>query len=59
MFHTEPVNRRMNAWEFQEELKDAYYWGRIPRTHIYDKPFYKECPAVPKYTVNFDLNAPQ
>lgn len=52
-------NRRMNPWEFEQELQEAKIWGRMPRTHIFDKPTYPQCPSVPKYTVNFDLNAPQ
>lgn len=59
MFHTEPVNRRMNAWEFEQELADAKIWGRMPRTFLFDKPTYPMCPEVPTYTVNFDLNAPK
>lgn len=59
MFEQPPVNRRMTSKEYAEELFDAKCWGRVPRTHIFDKPFYSLCPEVPKYTVNFDLNAPQ
>nr|DAF43304.1 MAG TPA: TT viral ORF2 [Anelloviridae sp. cte1V1] len=49
----------MNAWEYAEELFDAYVWKRVPRTHIFDRPTYPWCPQDTKYTVNFDLNAPQ
>lgn len=49
----------MTTKEFEEELQDAKIWCRNPRTHILDKPFYSWVPEVPKYTVNFDLNAPQ
>lgn len=59
MFDKQPVNRRMTNWEFEQELQDAKIWGRMPRRFIFDKPFYPECPPVPQYTVNFDLNAPQ
>lgn len=59
MFQTEPVNRRMNAWEFEQELADAKAWGRMPRTHIFDKPTYPYVPQIPQYCVNFDLNAPK
>lgn len=55
----EPKNRRMNPWEREQELLDAAIWGRRPRDYILDKPFYDFCPEIPKYTVNFDLNAPQ
>lgn len=59
MFETKKPNRRMNAWEFAQELEDAKIWCRAPRTHIFDKPTYPWVPTVPNYTVNFDLNAPQ
>lgn len=59
MFGTEPQNRRMTSKEFAEELEEAKIWGRRPRCFIFDKPFYPECPEVPKYPVNFDLNYPQ
>lgn len=59
LFPTTPVNRRMTPWEYEQELIDAREWKRVPRTHIFDKPFYPWVPEVPKYTVNFDLNAPQ
>lgn len=49
----------MNAWEFEQELIDARAWGRMPRTHIFDKPTYPYVPQVPHYSVNFDLNAPK
>lgn len=49
----------MTKEEFAEELIEAKIWKHVPRTHILDKPFYPFCPEVPKYTVNFDLNAPQ
>lgn len=48
----------MTPKEFQEELEDAKFWCRNPRTFIHDKPMYPWVPEVPKYTVNFDLNAP-
>lgn len=54
-----PVNRRMTNWEREQEIQDATLWGRIPRWFIHDKHFYPDVPPVPKYTVNFDLNAPQ
>lgn len=59
MFHTEPVNRRMTKWEYEQELADAKFWGRVPRNYIFDRPTYPYVPEVPKYCVNFDLNAPQ
>lgn len=59
MFEKQPVNRRMNAWEFEQELQEAKIWGRMPRTHIFDKPTYPYVPTVPFYSVNFDLNAPK
>ncbi len=59
MFAEEPKNRRRNAWEWEQEVQEAILWGRQPRPYLFDKPFYKECPPVPKYCVNFDLNAPQ
>lgn len=49
----------MTKWEFEQELQDAAIWHRVPRTHIYDKPTYPWVPQNSKYTVNFDLNAPQ
>lgn len=49
----------MTPEEYEQELIDAAIWKRHPRTHILDKPFYPYCPPVPKYSVNFDLNAPQ
>lgn len=49
----------MNPWEKEQEILEAAIWGRRPRDFIFDKPFYDFCPEVPKYTVNFDLNAPQ
>lgn len=49
----------MTAQEYEWEVQDAKAWFRHPRTHIFDKPFYPWVPEVPKYTVNFDLNAPQ
>ncbi|AXQ65792.1 MAG: hypothetical protein [Anelloviridae sp.] len=55
----QPKNRRMTTWEYEQELEDAKCWLRVPRTHILDKPTYPWVPQVPKYTVNFDLNAPQ
>lgn len=59
MFHTEPQNRRMTKWEYEQELADAKLWGRVPRNYIFDRPTYPYVPEVPKYCVNFDLNAPQ
>jgi len=59
MFEKDVKNRRMNPWEFAQELEDAKIWGRMPRTHIFDKPTYPYVPQMSKYTVNFDLNAPQ
>ncbi len=54
----QPVNRRMTLWEREQDLEDSKIWGRTPRSFIFDKHFYPECPAVSKYSVNFDLNAP-
>ncbi len=60
MFGDEPPkNRRMTAWEREQEIQEAVLWGRTPRWFILDKHFYPDCPPVPKYSVNFDLNAPQ
>lgn len=58
LFPTPPKNRRMTPKEYADEVADAIIWKRHPRTHILDKPFYPWVPEVPKYTVNFDLNAP-
>lgn len=59
MFPDEPPkNRRMNKWEYEQELQDSKIWCRAPRDYILDKPTYPFCPQIPKYTVNFDLNAP-
>ncbi|AXQ66411.1 MAG: hypothetical protein [Anelloviridae sp.] len=52
-------NRRMTAKEYAEELQDAKIWHRVPRDYIFDHPTYPWVPQIPKYTVNFDLNAPQ
>lgn len=49
----------MTPEEFEQELIDAKAWGRVPRSYIFDHPTYAWVPEVPKYTVNFDLNAPQ
>lgn len=49
----------MTPEEYEQELCDAKCWLRVPRTHIFDKPTYPWVPQIPKYTVNFDLNAPQ
>lgn len=49
----------MTPWEREQEIQEAAIWGRTPRDFILDKHFYPYCPPVPKYTVNFDLNAPQ
>lgn len=49
----------MTSKEYEQELIDAKAWGRVPRTHIFDHPTYPWVPEVPKFTVNFDLNAPQ
>lgn len=49
----------MTPQEFYEELQEAKIWQRAPRTHIFDHPTYPWVPQIPKYTVNFDLNAPQ
>lgn len=60
MFPPEPTkNRRMNVWEYEQELEDAKIWCRVPRTHIKDRPTYPWVPQDSIYTVNFDLNAPQ
>lgn len=60
MFPDEPPkNRRMTPWEYEQEIQEAIIWCRAPRDFIFDKPTYPYCPQVPKYTVNFDLNAPQ
>ncbi len=59
MFDTPTPNRRMTKWEYENELEDAAIWDRYPRQYIKDKPFYKHCPEVPFYPVNFDLNAPK
>lgn len=49
----------MTAKEYAEELEEAKIWHRVPRDYIFDHPTYPWVPQVPKYTVNFDLNAPQ
>lgn len=49
----------MTLWEREQEIEDAKYWGRHPRWFILDKHFYPDVPQLSKYTVNFDLNAPQ
>lgn len=49
----------MTPKEYAEELEDAKIWRRVPRDFIFDHPTYPWVPQVPKYTVNFDLNAPQ
>lgn len=54
-----PVNRRMTPQERAEEIMIANIFKRHPRDFILDTPFYPYCPPVPKYSVNFDLNAPQ
>lgn len=57
LFPTTPVNRRMNAWEYEQELQESKIWGHYPRQYILDKPYYKDMlitPIVPK--LNFDLN---
>lgn len=59
MFPTEPQNRRMTPWEYEQELEDAKIWCRNPRTFIKDKPTYPWVPQNVPYTVNFDLNAPK
>lgn len=59
LFEKPPVNRRMTAKEFADELEDAKIWHRHPRTHIFDKPCYPWVQENPRYMVNFDLNPPQ
>lgn len=59
LFPTPPVNRRMTPWEYEQELEDAKIWHRVPRDFIFDHPTYPYVPQIPKYCVNFDLNAPQ
>lgn len=60
MFPDMPTpNRRLTTWELQQEIEDAKIWCRVPRSYIHDRPTYPWVPEVPKYTVNFDLNAPQ
>lgn len=57
MFGNQQKNRRMNKWEYEQELQESKIWGHYPRTHILDKPYYKDMfitPIVPK--LNFDLN---
>lgn len=49
----------MTPEEYEQELIDAKCWCRVPRTHIFDKPTYPWVPQLSKYSVNFDLNAPQ
>lgn len=49
----------MTAKEYAEELEEAKIWHRVPRDYIFDRPTYPWVPQIPKYTVNFDLNAPQ
>lgn len=49
----------MTKWEYEQELEDAKYWCRVPRTFINDKPTYPWVPQNSPYCVNFDLNAPQ
>lgn len=44
----------MNKWEYEQELQESKIWGHYPRTHILDKPFYKDMLIEP--LVNFDLN---
>lgn len=59
LFGNEQKNRRMNRWEYEQELQESAIWGHYPRTHILDRPFYKDMfitPIVPK--INFDLNYP-
>lgn len=48
----------MTAKEFAEELQDAKFWCRVPRTHILDKPTYPWVPQDTTHMVNFDLNFP-
>ncbi len=54
LFGNEQKNRRMNKWEYEQELQESKIWGHYPRTHILDKPFYKDMFIEP--LVNFDLN---
>jgi len=54
-----PKNRRMTPKEFEQELIISKIFGRPPCHFILDRPTYPYCPEVPKYTVNFDLNAPK
>ncbi len=49
----------MTPQEKEDELFWATLFRRPPREYIKDKPFYPYVPPVPKYCVNFDLNAPQ
>lgn len=49
----------MTKWEYEQELEDAKWWCRVPRTYIKDKPTYPWVPQDTPYCVNFDLNAPQ
>lgn len=49
----------MTPQERAEEIMIANIFKRHPRDFILDTPFYPYCPPVPKYSVNFDLNAPQ
>lgn len=58
MFYTEPPNRRMTAWEREQEIQDSIIWKRVPRDYIRDKPFYPYVIPNNKYMVNFDLNPP-
>lgn len=57
LFGDPKPNRRLNKWEYEQELQDSIIWGHYPRTHIYDKPYYKDMYITPKIPrVNFDLN---
>nr|UHS18350.1 MAG: hypothetical protein [Betatorquevirus sp.] len=59
LFPEPPQNRRMTPQEYEDEILTAKIWGRVPRDFIFDHPTYPYVPTVPKYSVNFDLNAPQ
>ncbi len=37
LFPEPAQNRRMTAWEFEQELQEARIWGRRPRSFIFDK----------------------
>lgn len=49
----------MTEKEYADEVEEAKIWFRVPRSYIFDRPTYPWCPQDTKYTVNFDLNAPQ